>query len=139
MRAARRLQGKLIAQVADHADRQLVLVFGLAGLDEIGVRARLDLQAAGARPARIELDVRARLAQKRLRQLASEGALADPFGAHEQEGMRQSPLAQAAFSAIRRPGHGRGRSARTRSTSLLNRSNTVSGSLDASIRTIGAG
>ena len=98
-----------------------------------------DLNAARAGPAGVELGVRARLAQKRLRQLAREGALADPLGADEQEGVREPPLPQAALRAIRRPDHGRGPSARTRSTSLLDSFETVSGSSDASIRTIGAG
>ncbi len=86
-----RLQGELVAQVADHADRQLVLVLGPGRLDEVGMRARLDLHAAGAGLARVELGVGASLAQRALRQLAREGALADPLGPDEQKACGNRP------------------------------------------------
>ena len=136
---ARRLQGKLVAQVADHADRQLVLVFGLGGLDKVGVRGRFHLQAAGAGLARVELGVRG---------VSRTGGLAPACGrrcacrsprARRTKGRAGTAPAANCSSGIRRPDHGRGSSARTRSTSHLICSKTVSGSFDASIKTMGAG
>ena len=49
-----RLEAELVAEVADHDDRQLVLVLGPCGLDEVGMGVGLDLEAAGARLARVE-------------------------------------------------------------------------------------
>ena len=46
--APRRLAREMLAKVADHVDRQLVLVLGPGGFDEIGVGLGLDLEAAGA-------------------------------------------------------------------------------------------
>ena len=103
MRSAGGLHAELIAQLADDADRKLVLVLGLARLVEIGVSTRLDLTTGLAFPARIESGFRPRLAQKCLGELASEGAFADPFGSHEQERVRKTPLAGRASQRFHDP------------------------------------
>ena len=137
--AAHRLQAEVEAEVADHRDRQLVLVLGPRDLEQVGVGAGLDLEAARAGLAGVEAASSAALAEQGLRQRQREGALADPLGPDEEEGVREPPLAQAAAGGSRRPGHVRGPSARARSTSLRIRRATVSGSAEASMTTIGAG
>ena len=49
-----RLHAEVDAEVADDLDRQLVLVLGASDLQEVGVGARLDLEATGADAARVE-------------------------------------------------------------------------------------
>ena len=103
----------MVAEVADHRDRQLVLVLGAGGLDEVGMGLGLDLEAAGARLARVEPLGGAGLAQQGLRQLAREGPLADPLGPDEQQRMREPALFEAppqlrhdpVMAADRVPGH----------------------------------
>ena len=112
-RAPRRLEREVPAEVADHLDRQLVLVLGPGGLEEIGVGAGLDLEAAGADLARVERLGGAGLAEQGLRQLPREGPLADPLGADEQQGVREPPVLEAppqlrhdaVMAADRVPGH----------------------------------
>ena len=136
---ARWLQAELVAQVADHTDRQLVLVFRLGGLDEVGVGGTFDLHAAGADPAGVELGVRAGFAQRGLASACGRRSACRSPRAPRIRGHAGTALDASCSSRIRRPDHGRGRSARTRSTSYFTCSNTVSGSLDESIKTMGAG
>ena len=62
-------------------------------LGEVGVRGRRGLEAARALLERVELDVRAGLAQQGLRQLPREGPLADPLRPDEEQRVRESASA----------------------------------------------
>ena len=90
---------KLVAQVANDADRQLMLVFRLARLVEIRVAARLDLETARAFPARVKLHLRPRLAEKRLGELRTNLSLPIPSRPGEEKRMREPPFAAVKVEA----------------------------------------
>ena len=139
-RAPRRLERELVAQVADHADRQLVLVLGPAGLDEVGVGAGLDLEAAGAGFAGVEVACRGgSRTEGPAPACARRCACRSPPGRRTEaragtalaRRLRPQRLDDPIMAADRVPGHAQPRFgfARTR----------CPGSAEASIKTIGAG
>ena len=109
----RRLPREVAAELADHVDRQLVLVLGPGGFDEIGVGVGLDLETAGTDLAGVERLGGAGLAQQGLRQLAREGPLADPLRPDEQHRVGEPAVLEAppqlrhdaVMAADRVPGH----------------------------------
>src|SRR5438477_446929 len=93
-RCARRDGSNPRAPAGDSADRQLVFLLRARGFDEVGMLTRRDLEAAGARFARVELGLGSGFTEEPLGQLPRERALADPFRPDEQEGVREPSLPQ---------------------------------------------
>ena len=107
------LETELGAEVADHADGQLLAILGPGDLEQVGVRARLDLHAAGTGAAGLEHGLGISLAEEGLGELPGEGPLADALGPDEQKRVVEPPAPQVRaerlddpfMPADRVPGH----------------------------------
>ncbi len=90
------LEAQVVAEVADQADRQVVLVLGFGDEQKVGVGLFFDLLAAWAFAAGFEGGVGVTFAEEGLSEGAGEEALADALRPDEEEGVGEPALFEAA-------------------------------------------